>query len=221
MICWLAVGSSASSEEDAAVWCVASLPVALRGMNARPVWVVCAGAPAAVLLPETPAAGRPVAALAICSALDNCDSGDSADSDNCADSGVCTDPENRINPEVCADPEVCIDLENCADPVNGVNPGVCADPENCVVRESEGAKLDSGADVVSAVCASVGICDRTGEAGIWIGASIAGAIACALTAVACAVFSGSAVGAEEPARLRFAVLGRAAEVEIAPPVDVV
>jgi hypothetical protein len=82
-------------------------------------------------------------------------------------------------------------------------------------------KSDSGAEVASVVCAGLEICDWAGGTRGGTGASMAGAIACAPTVAACAVFSWFACCDAEPTRFRFAVSGRSVAVASVLSVDVV
>src|SRR5580698_10570606 len=104
------------------------------------------------------------------------------------------EPDNCTDPEDCVDPENCVGPDSCARPDNSAGLDNCAGLETCVECQSEGAKLGPGAETVSTVSANLGISERTGAAGIWIGASMVGAMACAPALVACAVFLRSACG---------------------------
>jgi hypothetical protein len=172
-------------------------------MEAAPECVVSVGKLAAAPLPELPV---PVVAAAPAPG-DGADPVDGSDV-NCAD-------VNWANVD-CTDAD-CTDADwtdaDCADAEN------CADLETSVDRRFEGVSFDCGAEVFSTVCAGVGIPNLTGPAGTRIGASMAGAIACAATADACAAFSPFAVEVAEPARFRFAAPARSLRVASALPVD--
>lgn len=204
---WFVAGSSALSKEDAALWCVAWLSEALCGVIAGPVYVVRVRAPAAVALTGPSLASLPVAAFAISSVLDNCGPGNCAGSEGCDGSEDCAGADGRTG------------LDNCFEAGNSAGPDDCAGSENCFDRPIEGAKFGADAEIVAAVCARVGISDRAGAAGIWIGASMVGAMACALpfvdcalTFIACAAFFRSGVEVAEATRFRFAPAGRSVVV---------